>query len=225
MANTSSTKTSDTAGDSSPAARRRARVRQAILSAAERVFAKEGAEGLSIRRLANAIDYSPAAIYKYFASKEELLKELKESFFERLCQQLDLVRAQDLSPKARLKMSIATYIQTALAKPHHYSAAFSGAVSLDESKIEEFQQEFADSFGGKSFYMLCEAIDEAHDGQQEDPTATGVAARSLWASMHGLALLLIHHPGFTCAFPDEPEFTQEEFIEKHAEILMAGVAH
>ena len=199
-------------------------MRQAILSAAERVFAKEGAEGLSIRRLANAIDYSPAAIYKYFASKEELLKELKESFFERLCQQLEFVQAQDISPKARLKLSIATYVQTALAKPHHYSAAFSGAVSLDESKIEEFQKEFSDSFGGKSYYMLCEAIDEALDEGQKDQIATGVAARSLWASMHGLTLLLIHHPGFTCAFPGEPEFTQEEFIEKHAEILMAGVS-
>ena len=52
----------------SPAERRRLRVRGAILDAAEKVFAEEGETGLSIRRIADEIDYSPAAIYKYFSS-------------------------------------------------------------------------------------------------------------------------------------------------------------
>ena len=63
-----------------PASRRREKVRQTILEAAERVFAEEGYEGLSIRRLAEEIDYSPSAIYKYFASKTELVGCLKEAF-------------------------------------------------------------------------------------------------------------------------------------------------
>ena len=67
-----------------PAERRRIRVRGAILEAAERVFAVEGEAGLSIRRIADEIDYSPAAIYKYFGSKDELIDELKEAFFGRI---------------------------------------------------------------------------------------------------------------------------------------------
>ena len=67
--------------EQTPATRRRNKVREAILAAAERMFAKEGESGLSIRRLAEEIDYSPSAIYKYFGSKEELLEELKDSFF------------------------------------------------------------------------------------------------------------------------------------------------
>ena len=53
-------------------------MRGAILEAAERVFSVEGEAGLSIRRLAEEIDYSPSAIYKYFGSKDELVDELKE---------------------------------------------------------------------------------------------------------------------------------------------------
>ena len=70
-----------TAEVSSPAERRRHKIRARILSAAEQVFAREGVDGLSIRRLAENIDYSPAAIYKYFKSKDELVDELKETFF------------------------------------------------------------------------------------------------------------------------------------------------
>lgn len=67
-----------------PSERRRARTRSSTLKATEQVFVKEGEEGLSIRRLAEAIDYSPAAIYKYFVSKNELIDELKEVFFAQI---------------------------------------------------------------------------------------------------------------------------------------------
>ena len=83
----------DDAPEETPADRRRSRVRESIISAAERVFAKEGEEGLSIRRLADEIDYSPSAIYKYFGSKEELIDELKEAFFERLLERSTTVPA------------------------------------------------------------------------------------------------------------------------------------
>ena len=76
---------------SSPAQRRRNKVRARILSAAERVFAREGASGLSIRRLAETIDYSPAAIYKYFSSKDELVDELKETFFELILENVNRI--------------------------------------------------------------------------------------------------------------------------------------
>ena len=50
--------------DLSPAERRRRKVRDAIVSAAEEIFAEEGEAGLSMRRIAERIDYSPAALYK-----------------------------------------------------------------------------------------------------------------------------------------------------------------
>ncbi|MGB2573600.1 MAG: TetR/AcrR family transcriptional regulator, partial [Henriciella sp.] len=71
-----------------PAERRKENIRRRILQAADEMLALEGASGLSIRRLAEITDYSPAAIYRYFPSKESLVEELKEAFFARLVDNL-----------------------------------------------------------------------------------------------------------------------------------------
>ena len=111
---------------SSPAERRRNKIRARILSAAETVFAREGADGLSIRRLAENIDYSPAAIYKYFSSKDELVDELKESFFEIILENVNRIADTSTDFAIRARDCVATYIRVAADKPHHYAAAFTG---------------------------------------------------------------------------------------------------
>ncbi len=63
--------------DLTPAERRRLKVRDAIIEAAEDLFTKEGEQGISMRRLAEAIDYSPAAIYKYFDSKGAFFRDAR----------------------------------------------------------------------------------------------------------------------------------------------------
>jgi AcrR family transcriptional regulator len=59
---------------------RRARARQtnrtAILDAARRVAAREGARNLSLRATAAEAGYAPAALYSYFESKDALLLAL-----------------------------------------------------------------------------------------------------------------------------------------------------
>src|SRR6056297_1119423 len=115
---------------SSPAERRRNKIRARILTAAETVFAREGVEGLSIRRLAENIDYSPAAIYKYFNSKDELVDELKESFFELILENVHRI-VDTSSPFAeRARDCVATYVRLGAGKPHHYAAAFAGETMM-----------------------------------------------------------------------------------------------
>ena len=111
-----------------PASRRREKVRQTILEAAERVFAEEGYEGLSIRRLAEEIDYSPSAIYKYFASKTELVGCLKEAFFIRLVRNIEnAIEGQGPGNWESVRDCTRAYVTTALEKPHHYLAGFAPA--------------------------------------------------------------------------------------------------
>jgi len=78
-------------------------VRQSILEAARDLFTTEGYRNVSIRKIAERIEYSPAAIYSYFASKDDIYLALAEDGFRRLDQKLrqapqqgtpmDLVRA------------------------------------------------------------------------------------------------------------------------------------
>jgi AcrR family transcriptional regulator len=58
--------------------RHRARVRQAILAAARELFVAQGVRNVSLRRIAERLEYSAAAFYTYFPSKDDILAALAE---------------------------------------------------------------------------------------------------------------------------------------------------
>src|ERR687898_2843610 len=64
--------------------RERQAVRQGILEAARDLFTSEGYRNVSIRKIAERIEYSPAAIYSYFPSKDDIFYALAEEGFRRL---------------------------------------------------------------------------------------------------------------------------------------------
>jgi AcrR family transcriptional regulator len=73
--------------------REREAVSRAILDAARDLFVAEGYQNVSIRKIADRIEYSPAAIYSYFPSKDDIFFALAEEGFRRL----DL-KIRDLPP-------------------------------------------------------------------------------------------------------------------------------
>src|SRR5215470_5057459 len=64
--------------------RDREAVRRAILDAARELFVSEGYRNVSIRKIAEKIEYSPAAIYGYFPSKDDIFYALAEEGFRLL---------------------------------------------------------------------------------------------------------------------------------------------
>src|SRR5947207_11504425 len=64
--------------------RDRETVRRAILDAARDLFTTEGYRNVSIRKIADRIEYSPAAIYSYFPSKDDIFFALAEEGFRLL---------------------------------------------------------------------------------------------------------------------------------------------
>jgi AcrR family transcriptional regulator len=64
--------------------RDREAVRRGILDAARELFTAEGYQNVSIRKIAERIEYSPAAIYSYFPSKDDIFFALAEEGFHLL---------------------------------------------------------------------------------------------------------------------------------------------
>src|SRR3954471_19238288 len=64
--------------------RDREAVSRAILDAARELFVAEGYSNVSIRKIAEKIEYSPAAIYSYFPSKDDIFLALAEEGFRLL---------------------------------------------------------------------------------------------------------------------------------------------
>jgi AcrR family transcriptional regulator len=203
------------AGADTPAERRKRKVRDAIIEAAEDVFALEGEAGLSMRRLADKIDYSPAAIYKYFSSKDELLAEIREQFFERLSARMEASGAAGAWDIQLFRASLMAYIQTGLDNPNHYRMAFG---NIGESPPREGTRAYESMTTWNAF---IEELVANGSFRAVDP---GLASKSIWASIHGLTLLLASIPHFH-ADPDGTETcTQGQLIDFHVEQVCRGLA-
>ena len=218
--------------DISPAERRKQRVRQSILDAAERVFAKEGESGLSIRRLAYEIDYSPAAIYKYFESKEALVDELKEAFFERILGLIETSRSSTEPFGLRARKCIEGYVTTALEKPNHYAAAFSGVDPFlsgehdDNVPAAESHEasEFKGTKKGLAFAFLVEMIEQGQaSGYLRDDLQPSHAAYCIWAACHGLTMIMIHMREFPPYASQGDAPSLDHIITTHADIVIRGL--
>ena len=96
--------------------RRRISTRAEILDAARELLLEVGPEGLSLRQVARRADFSPAALYTYFPSKDSLIASLFAESFERLDVCLRRVPGE-LSPDRRLVELGLAYMEFANDNP------------------------------------------------------------------------------------------------------------
>jgi AcrR family transcriptional regulator len=163
--------------------RERQATRQSILQAALEIASEEGWESVTMRHLAERIEYSPSAIYKYFADKETILLELLRQGFQQQLAALEHISAQAQSPSARLLQTASAYWDFAWHNPTLYQLMFDLQGTLHE--VEEAKA---------LFLAVREAIEEWSQAQgirMADPDA---AVDILWATMHGMvALTMTQH--------------------------------
>ena len=99
--------------------REKSETRDKILDAARELFVTEGYDGVSMRRVAEKIEYSPTAIYVHFADKQELFHELCQQDYARLA---EVFQSSNMptDPIERLKQIGSTYIDFGMRFPNHY---------------------------------------------------------------------------------------------------------
>src|SRR5262249_6593733 len=106
---------------------RRERVKQElrtrILDAARELFVEHGYEAVTMRKIADKIEYSPTAIYFHFRDKQSLIRELCDEDFATLAQKFQKI-ARVADPIERLRRIGRAYVAFAIAYPNHYQLMF-----------------------------------------------------------------------------------------------------
>src|SRR5207248_658483 len=107
--------------------RDREAVRRAILDAARDLFVSEGYTNVSIRKIAERIEYSPAAIYGYFPSKDDIFFALAEEGFRLLGDGAALRRdpmLQGASPLDRVRAIFRRLYEFSRDQPQYFALMF-----------------------------------------------------------------------------------------------------
>lgn len=191
-------------------ARQKENLRGEILDVARQMFVEEGYAGVSMRKIAERIEYSPTTIYLHFKDKGEIFNQLCEETFAKLAHRLESLARKHADPLAYLRAGMLAYVDFGLKNPNHYTITF--IISPEAS--DEYKYE--DSIGARAFETLRGAV--------ENCVATGVfrsvdvdtTAQALWAAIHGVTSLLIVH----CDFPF---VAKSRLIEHTVDTMIVGL--
>ncbi len=104
--------------------REKQEMRHSILEAAREIAVQEGWTAVTIRKVADYVEYSPAGIYEYFDSKEAILVELKREGFQMLLKDLQEAWASEQQPNAQIVAGIMAQWEFAWKRPEIYQVMY-----------------------------------------------------------------------------------------------------
>jgi AcrR family transcriptional regulator len=166
-------------------------LRELILSAAEKLFLRDGYEKVSMRKIAVRIGYSPTVIYHYFKNKGELLFFLLEKYHARLLAIMKEINSKGYDPITRLRKGARAYTDFGLSNPSYYRLAF---VTPREYAAEDFLVK--GQAGTELFQNLVDSVELCIKRRLFRPMDPMLGAQILWSMNHGVTSQLIANPNF-----------------------------
>jgi len=196
--------------------RDREELRARILDAARELFVAEGYRNVSIRKIAEKVEYSPAALYSYFASKDDVFFALAEEGFHKLFEFTNDPAVMTSDPLTAIRHGFLRYYQFSRAHPEYFELMF---VDRSVPKISHEWERFA---------YVEQMIDEVRGvikrgidaGLFPSDTDSDVAFHILWAAVHGAATIAVCDR----LAPDEnPDALARDTLEAAIAGLRAGI--
>lgn len=164
--------------------RERAELKELILLKAKEILLKFGHEGLSIRKIATEIEYSPATIYLYFKDKDDILHELMEIGFKKLGEYMkDVFKEED--PIKRIYLTGKSYIKFGLENKDWYDLMFNSDKPMKH--IERCGTDWDE--GMRMFEFLAHNCELAIQKAEIKDLEPRILALQLWSCVHGLVHL------------------------------------
>ena len=164
--------------------RYRAQVRQEVKQAALGQLAESGPGGLSIAAIGKQLGVSGPALYRYFASRDDLLTELVIDAYNDLADALTAATSEVSSndPRPRFEALTRAYRSWALAQPHRYRLLFGPPLP----GYDAHAQRLVDA-AQKAMDLLLDIIGAAADRAAIPPPQPLASQLAAWAQPH--------HPG------------------------------
>lgn len=162
-------------------------IRKMILDASMKLFVEQGFENVSIRKIADLIEYSPTTVYLYFKDKDDILFNLHELGFQKMAEYNEGL--WDIkNPLLRLYKMGENYIRFGLSHPEFYDVMFiqrSPMLVVEQSINCEWKS------GDVVLGRLKDTLQEAMDKGLIVKGDINAVAMAIWSLVHGLVSLSI----------------------------------
>ena len=189
-------------------------LREALIRAALELIAKKGAAGFTFADAARFAGVSPAAPYRHFRDRDELMANVAlrgfEQFEAALARAWDDGRPDALSALDRLGKA---YLEFARNQPAFYSAMFEAGIPIGADPALRGASDRAFVVLRAAAEKICAATPPA-----SRPPALMVALH-IWAMAHGVAALFGRGDGAQRALPMSPE----ELLEAEVLVYLRGL--
>lgn len=159
--------------------RQKEELRSSILEAAWRLVLQDGWQALSIRKIAEAIEYSVPVIYDHFANKEAILLELTRQGFQKLNAGLIRAKEEAGSPEKQIEAMAYAYWQFAFDNEAYYQVMYGLGIPSCET---------VNQIGELSTFseLILQPVRELIAAGKDPETDPFLKLHTFWSMLHGL---------------------------------------
>jgi AcrR family transcriptional regulator len=191
--------------------REKKNLRKRILDEARKIIVAEGFDALTIRRVADAVEYAPGTLYLYFENRDAIARELCLGVYQAMYDALVPV-TKIKNVQKRMRAFLQGYVAFALSAPEMYRLAFMFDPKFSDALLQNGPIEGADGPGQQIFAFLMSTIAEL---KQDDAEAFALA-EMVWSAVHGIASLKIACHAY-------PVTSTETLVSMLADTVLAGI--
>lgn len=174
-------------------------LRQALVEAALRLIEEKGPTGFTLSEAAKQAGVTPAAVYRHFAGREDLIAEAARQGYEIFADVMEFAyQSGQPSALAAFEATGRAYLAFARKYPGHYIAMFESGISVNHSPELATVSARARGVLERAAIELSE-----HIPPEKRPPAAMFSAH-IWALSHGVVELFARNsPGTQSPFPPE----------------------
>jgi AcrR family transcriptional regulator len=159
--------------------RQREEIRSSILATAWQLVKEEGWQSLSIRKIADAIEYSVPVIYDHFENKEDILLQFGKDGFDLLTKKLQQAKKKSDDPAEQLRLMANAYWSFASRNKEYYQLMFGlGVANCETKKCIPEESVFRQ--------LVMEPINEILAKSKKKGVNPCLKYHTFWSVIHGL---------------------------------------
>lgn len=157
----------------------KAELEKIIFEAANKLVDKDGLAGLSARKLATAIGYTPGTIYSFYENLNDLILQINGKTLEQIYSKLEKASSNTKSVNKSIKAIAESYLDYAQKNNKRWRCLYEFS-HPEKTKLPDWYQERIN----KIFDLLDSRLESHCKNSKND-----LQAKVLWSGLHGIAML------------------------------------